>query len=68
MASPQICFAEFAQEEADLFQIREALRAFATNGEISPPAGGNFCEAEHRTTAPAVVRRLAALRERAPRP
>ena len=41
MAQPQICFAEFAQEEKDLFQIRESLREFAANGEISPPAGGD---------------------------
>ena len=39
MAQPQICFAEFAQEEKDLFQIRESLREFAANGEISPSAG-----------------------------
>ena len=29
MAQPQICFAGFAKEEKDLFQIRESLREFA---------------------------------------
>ena len=28
-SQPQICFAEFAKEEKDLFQIRESLREFA---------------------------------------
>ena len=52
MAQPQICFAEFAKEEKDLFQIRESLREFAAKRGISPSAEGNFCKAKF----PAVYR------------